>query len=57
MLTSMMRANALTVIPPDVDVVQPGEEIEVIMLDWSRGEEWGSYIAEGSAAPHGAAVF
>lgn len=43
MLTSMMRANALTVIPPEVDVVEPGEEIEVLMLDWSRGEEWGSY--------------
>src|SRR5436309_4217160 len=43
-LTSMMRANALTVIPADVDVVEPGEEIEVIMLDWSRGEEWGSYV-------------
>jgi len=43
-LTSMMRANALTVIPADVDVVEPGEEIEVLMLDWSRGEEWGSYL-------------
>ena len=42
MLTSMMRANALTVIPAEVDVVQPGDEIDVIMLDWSRGEEWGS---------------
>ena len=41
-LTSMMRANALTIIPADVDVVEPGEEIEVLMLDWSRGEEWGS---------------
>ncbi len=48
MLTSMMRANALTVIPPEVDVVRPGDEIEVIMLDWSRGEEWGSFVtAEG----------
>lgn len=44
MLTSMMRANALTVIPPEVDVVEKGDEIEVIMLDWSRGEEWGSYL-------------
>ncbi len=42
MLTSMMRANALTLIPAEVDVVAPGEEIDVIMLDWSRGEEWGS---------------
>lgn len=43
-LTSMRRANALTLIPPDVDVVEPGEEIDVIMIDWSRGEEWGSYL-------------
>ncbi|HET8943551.1 MAG TPA: molybdopterin-binding protein, partial [Dehalococcoidia bacterium] len=46
MLTSMMRANALTVIPPDVDVVDAGDEIEVIMLDWSRGEEWGSFLTD-----------
>ena len=42
MLTSMVYANALTVIPAEVDEVQPGEEIDVIMLDWSRGEEWGT---------------
>lgn len=42
MLTSMVYANALTVIPPEVDEVQPGEEIDVIMLDWSHGEEWGT---------------
>ena len=42
MLTSMVHANALTVIPAEVDEVQPGEEIEVIMLDWSQGEEWGT---------------
>lgn len=47
-LTSMRRANALALIPAQVDVVEPGEEIDVIMLDWSRGEEWGSYLsAEG----------
>ncbi|HEU4760453.1 MAG TPA: gephyrin-like molybdotransferase Glp [Dehalococcoidia bacterium] len=40
-LTSMVQANALTVIPAEVDVVEPGEEIDVIMLDWSQGEEWG----------------
>ncbi len=49
MLTSMVYANALTVIPADVDVVEPGEEIDVIMLDWSRGEEWGT--GSRSAAP------
>jgi molybdopterin molybdotransferase len=46
-LTSMMKANALTLIPADVDVVEPGEEIEVMMIDWSRGEEWGSYLTGG----------
>jgi molybdopterin molybdotransferase len=49
-LTSMMKANALTLIPADVDVVEAGEEIDVMMLDWSRGEEWGSYLAEGQQA-------
>ena len=39
-LSSMMFANALTVIPAGREVVEPGEEIEVIMLDWSQGEEW-----------------
>jgi molybdopterin molybdotransferase len=46
MLTSMAYANALTVIPADVDEVQPGEEIDVIMLDWSHGEEWGTRLPE-----------
>jgi molybdopterin molybdotransferase len=46
-LTSMTRANALTLIPADVDVIRAGEEIDVMMLDWSRGEEWGSYSADG----------
>jgi molybdopterin molybdotransferase len=41
-LSSMAIANALTVIPEDVDVVEPGEEITVMMLDWSQGEEWGT---------------
>jgi molybdopterin molybdotransferase len=48
-LTSMMKANALTLIPADVDVVEAGEEIDVLMLDWSRGEEWGSYVTEGAS--------
>jgi len=39
-LSSMAAANALTVIAEDVDVVEPGEEITVMMLDWSQGEEW-----------------
>jgi len=41
-LSSMAIANALTVIPEDVDVVEPGEEITVMMLDWSQGGEWGT---------------
>ena len=45
-LTSMARANGLTIIPADVDVVEPGQEIDVLMLDWSRGEELGSYLSE-----------
>lgn len=52
-LTSMVRANALTIIPADVDVVEPGEEIDVLMLDWSRGEEWGSCLSEDEPAPAG----
>lgn len=39
-LTSMVAANALTIIPEGVEVVEPGEEIDVLMLDWSHGEEW-----------------
>jgi hypothetical protein len=41
-----MRASGLTIIPADVDVVEPGQEIAVLMLDWSRGEEQGSYVSE-----------
>ena len=36
-LTGMSIANALTVIPEDVSVVEAGEQIEVMMLDWRRG--------------------
>ena len=39
-LTSMIYANAITVIPAEVDVVEPGDEIEVLLLDWSYGGEW-----------------
>jgi molybdopterin molybdotransferase len=45
-LTSMMRANALTLIPLDVDVIEPGEEISVMMLDWGRGEAEGSFLSD-----------
>ena len=42
-LTSMAKANAVTVVPADVDVVEAGEEVDVLMLDWSLGDEWGSF--------------
>ncbi len=45
-LTSMMRANGLTLIPADVDVVEAGQEIRVMMLDWSRGEAEGSFLSD-----------
>ncbi|MEO8538897.1 MAG: gephyrin-like molybdotransferase Glp [bacterium] len=35
-LTSMSAANALTVIPETVAVVEAGTEIEVMMLDWEH---------------------
>lgn len=46
MLTSMMRANGLTIIPAEVDVVEVGDEVQVLMLDWSHGEECGSYLSD-----------
>jgi len=35
-LTSMSAANALTVIPEDLPAAEPGDEIEVMMLDWDH---------------------
>jgi molybdopterin molybdotransferase len=35
-LTSMSAANALTIIPEDVPRAEPGEEIDVMMLDWEQ---------------------
>ena len=37
-LTSMSLANALAIVPEDVPVVEPGQEVSVIMLDWTHGE-------------------
>jgi molybdopterin molybdotransferase len=37
-LSSMALANALTIVPHDVDVVEPGEEIDVMMLRSARSE-------------------
>lgn len=46
MLTSMMQANGLTIIPAEVDVIEMGDEVKVLMLDWSHGEECGSYRSD-----------
>ena len=35
-LTSMSAANALTIIPEDVAEARPGDEIDVMMLDWEH---------------------
>ena len=35
-LTSMSAANALTIIPEEVAEARPGDEIEVLMLDWEH---------------------
>lgn len=35
-LTSMSAANALTIIPESVPEAKPGDEIEVMMLDWEH---------------------
>lgn len=35
-LTSMSAANALTIIPHDQPFAEPGEEIDVMMLDWEH---------------------
>jgi len=37
-LTSMSLANALAVVPEDVSAVEPGDEVTVIMLEWTQGE-------------------
>ncbi len=38
-LTSMVIANALVIVPEDVPLVEPGEEVTAMMLGWSRGED------------------
>ncbi|MFN8507631.1 MAG: gephyrin-like molybdotransferase Glp [Dehalococcoidia bacterium] len=35
-LTSMSAANGLTIIPEDVPAAHPGDEIDVMMLDWEH---------------------
>ena len=32
----MSAANALTIIPEDVPLANPGDEIDVMMLDWEQ---------------------
>jgi len=38
-LTSMVIANALVIVPEDVALIEPGEEVTAMMLGWSRGED------------------
>jgi molybdopterin molybdotransferase len=38
-LTSMVAANALAIVPEDVPAVERGDEITVMMLNWSHSEE------------------
>ncbi|MCK4362853.1 MAG: molybdopterin molybdotransferase MoeA [Dehalococcoidia bacterium] len=35
-LTSMSRANGLVIVPEDVEAVEEGEIVKVLMLDWSE---------------------
>ena len=35
-LTSMSAANGLTIIPEETPHVEPGEPINVMMLDWEQ---------------------
>ena len=35
-LTSMSTANALTVIPEGMPRAEPGDEFDVMMLDWEQ---------------------
>jgi molybdopterin molybdotransferase len=34
MMTSLVRANALVIVPEGVKVVRPGEWLTALMLDW-----------------------
>ncbi|HEY5625264.1 MAG TPA: gephyrin-like molybdotransferase Glp [Dehalococcoidia bacterium] len=47
-LTSMARANGLALVPAEVDAVEAGAEVNVLMLDWSVGDEWGSWTEGGA---------
>lgn len=47
-LTSMAKANGLALVPAEADAVEEGEEVDVLMLDWSLGDEWGSWTDEGA---------
>jgi molybdopterin molybdotransferase len=51
MLTSMAKANAVTVLPAEVDAVEPDEEVDVLMLDWTLGDEWGSWDTAAGNGP------
>jgi molybdopterin biosynthesis enzyme len=33
-MTSLVKANALLIVPEGVQTVQAGEELEALMIDW-----------------------
>ncbi|MEW6143265.1 MAG: gephyrin-like molybdotransferase Glp [Chloroflexota bacterium] len=37
-LTSMSRANGLAVVPEDIPIARPGQEVDVIMLNWEEAQ-------------------
>lgn len=37
-LTSMVQANGLAIVPEDVEVIKPGDVVEVMMLDWDEAQ-------------------
>lgn len=38
-LTSMVKADGLAVVPEDIREVKPGDTIEVMMLDWNEAQD------------------
>ena len=35
-LTSMAYANAFAICPHDVERIEPGEEVDILMVDWDH---------------------
>ncbi len=38
-LTSMVKANGLAIIPESAEIIKPGDVVEVMMLDWDEAQE------------------